>query len=152
MTLSKQISAIALILAFGVNNPARAHDDHGEVADPDVKARITSMIAAETNLQKLERMAAGEISLHQAKARMARDVVFTQMRRAPSLFEHPATDPNSGAAADVWLEWTGFEDLSAAAMNAAVDIDLTSRRKLKKALVKVRAQCAACHDKYLRDH
>ncbi|WP_270726440.1 c-type cytochrome [Shimia sp. Alg240-R146] len=134
-----------LIAALLIATPLLAHDG---VKDPQVMARMDSMAAIGAATKTLGDMAKGTTTLHQAKARMARDTIVTQSGKISTLFEAEATDPKSEALPNIWTDWEDFTTKGDALKAAAKALDFTDQAALAASMRSLGGSCGACHKVY----
>lgn len=138
----RQTLLIATLLAA---TPLLAHDG---VKDPQVMARMDGMAAIGGATKTLGQMAKGDVPLHQAKARMARDTIVTQAGKIPALFEEEAQDPKSEALPNIWTDWADFTAKGEALKTAATALDFTDQAALGASMRALGSSCKACHKTY----
>lgn len=134
-----------MIAALLTATPLLAHDG---VKDPQVMARMDGMAAIGAATKTLGDMAKGTTTLHQAKARMARDTIVNQAGKIPALFQAEAQDPKSEALPNIWTDWADFTAKGDALKAAAQGLDFTDQAALAASMRALGGSCAACHKLY----
>jgi cytochrome c556 len=139
---------------------ACAQDQTAAAAADAIIARKTVMEALSDKMDDIEgAISAGKINLDQAHA--AADTISIFLMAFPHLFppatnqwkptgdRDPATD--TFASPEVWTRFGDFYQQAAAASKSAFAASRSqSEADLKAAIARLRAQCNACHEVYLK--
>lgn len=151
------VVAGAIVLAVSA---ASAQDQAAATAADAIVARKTVMEALSEKMDDIEgAISAGKINLDQAHA--AADTISIFLMAFPHLFppatnqwkpagdRDPATD--TFASPDVWTRFADFYRLAAAASKSAFAASRSQNEaELKTAIERLRTQCNACHEAYLK--
>jgi cytochrome c556 len=139
---------------------AWAQDQSAATAADAIMARKTVMDALSEKMDDIEgAISAGKVDLGRAHA--AADTISIFLMAFPHLFlpatnqwkpggdRDPATD--TFASPEVWTRFTDFYQQAAAASKSAYDASRSqTEAELKMAIGRLRTQCNACHDAYLK--
>jgi cytochrome c556 len=147
----------ALVVAVST---ACAQDQKAATAADAIIARKTVMEALSEKMDDIEgAISAGKVNLDQAHA--AADTISIFMLAFPHLFppasnqwkptgdRDPATD--TFASPDVWTRFADFYQQATAASKSAFAASRSpNEADLKTAIARLRTQCNACHEAYLK--
>ena len=147
----------ALVVAVST---ARGQDQSAATTADAIVARKTVMDALSDKMDDIEgAISAGKINLGQAHA--AADTISIFLMAFPHLFPpatnqwKPAGDPDPAtdtfASPDVWTRFADFYQQAAAAAKSAFAASRSQNEAdLKTAVARLRSQCNACHEAYLK--
>jgi cytochrome c556 len=150
---------LAGAMAVGLST-AYAQDQAASTAADAIVARKTVMEALSDKMDDIEgAISAGKINLDQAHA--AADTISVFLMAFPHLFppatnqwkatgdRDPATD--TFASPDVWTRFADFYQQATAASKSAFAASRSQNEAdLKTAIARLRTQCNACHEAYLK--
>lgn len=119
-----------------------------EATDPAVKARQELMDGMAAAAKTLGGMAKGEVAFDAAAAEAAKAVIVANSAEIAAKFEPQATDPKSGAKAEIWTSWDDFTAKAGALNAAATGMDASTVEGVQAGMGNVGGACGACHKAY----
>ena len=122
---------------------------HSGVTNPAVMARMDAMSGIGDQMKALTAMARGEVAFDAAKVAAGMEAIAAAGAEIPALFEAPESDPESEAAAAIWVSYPEFTSRAAAMVDAArASAGVADEFDLEEAIQRVGVTCKSCHDSF----
>ena len=120
---------------------------HSNVKDLNVLNRMRLMSSMAEHVKVLSQMMQKK-SFNAEKASETLNKIFRLSENTPSVFMVNAIDPKSEAKPIIWKEFDNFKKLSNKLSDSTKSLLISTYEDLRPAIIKIGADCKACHKKY----
>ena len=121
---------------------------HSGVKDINVLNRMKLMSSMAEHVKVLSQMMTKKISFNAEKASETLNKIFRLSENTRSVFMVNAIDPKSEAKPIIWKEFDNFIKLSNKLSDSTKSLSISTYEDLRPAIIKIGADCKACHKKY----
>ncbi|MAH83409.1 MAG: hypothetical protein CBB68_03480 [Rhodospirillaceae bacterium TMED8] len=141
------ITRIFIMVSIFFVSPALGHDNVQNLA---VKMRMQAMKEMAQNMKKLKGLSTGSIIFDKTKAYSIVVRIGELAEKTPALFQKEASDPESEAKPEIWLEYQDFSSKAENLKKIAFELSqkITNSEDAKSALRELGGGCKACHQVY----
>ena len=120
---------------------------HSNVKDLNVLNRMKLMSSMAEHVKVLSQMMQKK-SFNAEKASETLNKIFRLSENTRSVFMVNAIDPKSEAKPIIWKEFDNFIKLSNKLSDSTKSLSISTYEDLRPAIIKIGADCKACHKKY----